>query len=64
MGVGMQMSRRAYRYGGHFFARSALVGVVFFPIWSKLKKYSVIYRSLEGINAAVWGIMVGSTILL
>ncbi|WP_346237440.1 chromate transporter [Niabella insulamsoli] len=43
------------------FLPSALLVLFFFPIWNRLKKYSVIYRSLEGINATVLGIMVGST---
>jgi chromate transporter len=33
----------------------------FFPVWNNLKKYAVVYRSLEGINAAVMGIMIGAT---
>jgi chromate transporter len=36
----------------------------FFPVWHNLKKYAVIYRSLEGINAAVVGIMTGATFYL
>jgi chromate transporter len=36
----------------------------FFPVWHNLKKYAVIYRSLEGINAAVVGIMAGATLYL
>lgn len=43
------------------FLPSALLVLFFFPIWSYLKKYAVIYRSLEGINAAVVGIMLAST---
>lgn len=43
------------------FLPSALLVLFFFPIWTMLKKYSVIYRSLEGINSAVMGIMIGST---
>ena len=43
------------------FLPSALLVLFFFPIWNMLKKYSVIYRSMEGINAAVLGIMTGST---
>lgn len=43
------------------FMPSALLVLFFFPIWNMLKKYSAIYRSLEGINAAVMGIMIGST---
>lgn len=43
------------------FLPSALLVLFFFPIWNMLKKYSVVYRSLEGINASVLGIMVGAT---
>ncbi|MBL7747662.1 MAG: chromate transporter, partial [Chitinophagaceae bacterium] len=43
------------------FLPSALLVLFFFPIWTNLKKYAVVYRSLEGINAAVVGIMVAST---
>ena len=43
------------------FLPSALLVLFFFPIWNNLKKYAVVYRSLEGINAAVIGIMIAST---
>ena len=43
------------------FLPSALLVLFFFPIWNNLKKYAAVYRSLEGINAAVVGIMIGST---
>ena len=43
------------------FLPSALLVLFFFPIWNNLKKYAAIYRSLEGINAAVVGIMIAST---
>lgn len=43
------------------FLPSALLVLFFFPIWHNLKKYAAIYRSLEGINAAVVGIMIAST---
>ncbi|WP_460764921.1 chromate transporter [Niabella terrae] len=46
------------------FLPSALLVLFFFPIWNMLKKYAVIYRSLEGINAAVLGIMFGSTLYI
>ncbi|MFT3902504.1 MAG: chromate transporter [Niabella sp.] len=46
------------------FLPSALLVLFFFPIWTMLKKYSAVYRSLEGINAAVMGIMAGSTIYI
>jgi chromate transporter len=46
------------------FLPSALLVLFFFPIWSNLKKYAVVYRSLEGINAAVVGIMIASTLYI
>jgi len=46
------------------FLPSALLVLFFFPVWHNLKKYAVIFRSLEGINAAVVGIMLGSTFFL
>lgn len=46
------------------FLPSALLVLFFFPVWQNLKKYAVIYRSLEGINAAVVGIMAGATAYL
>ena len=46
------------------FLPSALLVLFFFPVWHNLKKYAVIYRSLEGINAAVVGIMVGAIFYL
>lgn len=46
------------------FLPSLLLVLFFFPIWHNLKKYVVIYRALEGINAVVVGIMWSATILL
>jgi chromate transporter len=46
------------------FLPSALLVLFFFPIWHNLKKYAVVYRALEGINAAVVGILVGSTMYM
>ncbi len=46
------------------FLPSALLVLFFFPIWTNLKKYAVIYRSLEGINAAVVGIMIAATFFI
>jgi chromate transporter len=43
------------------FLPSALLVLFFYPIWNNLKKYAAVYRSIEGINAAVMGIMIGST---
>jgi len=46
------------------FLPSLLLVLFFFPIWHNLKKYVVIYRALEGINAVVVGIMWAATIIL
>ncbi len=46
------------------FLPSALFVLFFFPVWNYLKKYAVVYRSLEGINAAVVGIMIASTLYI
>ena len=46
------------------FAPSALLVLFFWPVWHNLKRYVVIFRSLEGINAAVVGIMLGATFYL
>jgi chromate transporter len=46
------------------FTPSALLVLFFFPVWNNLKRFSVIFRSLEGINAAVVGIMLGATLYL
>jgi chromate transporter len=43
------------------FLPSALLVLFFFPIWHNLKKYAAVYRSIEGINAVVVGIMIAST---
>lgn len=39
------------------FLPSALLVLFFFPVWQYLKKYVVVYRALEGINAVVVGLM-------
>lgn len=46
------------------FLPSALLVLFFFPIWNNLKKYAVVYRSLEGINAVVVGIIIASTLYI
>jgi chromate transporter len=43
------------------FLPSALLVLFFYPIWQNLKRYAVVYRSLEGINAVVVGILIAST---
>lgn len=42
------------------FLPSLLLVLFFFPVWQNLKKYAVVYRSLEGIQAVVVGIMIAS----
>jgi chromate transporter len=46
------------------FLTIALLVLFFFPIWNNLKKYAAVYRSLEGINAVVVGILIASTFYL
>lgn len=46
------------------FLPSALLVLFFFPVWQYLKKYVVVFRSLEGINAVVVGIMWAAALYL
>jgi chromate transporter len=46
------------------FLPSALLVLFFFPVWQYLKKYVVVYRALEGINAVVVGVMWAATLYL
>lgn len=46
------------------FLPSALLVLFFFPVWQYLKKYVLVFRALEGINAAVVGIMIAATLYL
>lgn len=46
------------------FLPSALLVLFFFPVWQYLKKYVVVFRALEGINAIVVGIMWAATLYL
>lgn len=46
------------------FLPSALLVLFFFPVWQQLKKFVVVFRSLEGINAAVVGIMMAAILYL
>lgn len=50
--------------GFSVFLPSTLLVLFFFPVWNNLKKYAVIYRSLEGINAVVVGIIFASSLYL
>lgn len=42
------------------FLPSTLLVLFFFPVWNNLKKYAVIYRAMEGVNAAIVGIIFAS----
>jgi len=46
------------------FLPSALLVLFFFPVWQYLKKFVFVYRALEGINAAVVGIMAAAACYL
>ena len=46
------------------FLPSALLVLFFFPVWQQIKKFVVVFRSLEGINAAVVGIMMAAILYL
>lgn len=46
------------------FLPSVLLVLFFYPVWNYLKRYAVVYRSLEGINAVVVGIMSASSLYL
>lgn len=46
------------------FLPSALLVLFFFPVWQYLKRYVVIYRATEGINAVVVGLMLAGTLYL
>ncbi len=46
------------------FLPSALLVLFFYPVWYNLKKYVVVLRALEGINAVVVGIMWAASLYL
>ncbi len=46
------------------FLPSALLILFFFPVWHNLKKFIVVFRALEGINAVVVGLMWAATLYL
>jgi chromate transporter len=46
------------------FLPSALLILFFYPVWHNIKKYVVVYRALEGINAVVVGLMWAATLYL
>jgi chromate transporter len=46
------------------FLPSALLVLFFYPIWHNLKKYAIVYRALEGINAVVVGLIIASALYM
>jgi chromate transporter len=46
------------------FLPSALLVLFFFPVWQYFKKFVLVYRALEGINAVVVGLMIAATLYL
>lgn len=46
------------------FLPSALLVLFFFPVWQNLKKFVVVFRALEGINAVVVGFMWAAALYL
>ncbi len=46
------------------FLPSALLLFFFFPVWQNLKKYVVVFRALEGINAVIVGVMLATAFYL
>lgn len=46
------------------FLPSALLVLFFYPIWHNLKKYVVVFRAMEGINAVVVGIIAASALYM
>ena len=69
-GMAMKNEGRSWQLAGciigavAIFLPSALLVLFFFPVWQYLKKFVVVYRSLEGINAVVVGIMGAATLYL
>ncbi|HEV3414155.1 MAG TPA: chromate transporter [Puia sp.] len=69
-GVAMKDRGAAQQVMGCFIAAtgiflpSALLVLFFYPIWNNLKKYAIVYRALEGINAVVVGIIVASALYM
>lgn len=44
------------------FLPSALLVLFFYPVWNNVRRYALVYRSLEGINAVVVGIMAATSL--
>jgi len=59
----MQLLGLFNRVCSNFFTQRTIV-LFFYPLWHNLKKYVVVYRALEGINAVVVGLMWAATLYL
>ena len=65
-GISMKNKSILSQFGGcligaiAIFLPSALLVLFFYPVWANLKKYAVVYRALEGINAVVVGLLIAS----
>jgi chromate transporter len=46
------------------FLPSALLLFFFFPVWQYLKKFVVVFRALEGINAVIVGVIWAAALYL
>jgi chromate transporter len=69
-GLALQRMGKGYQLLGcvigtvAIFLPSALLVFFFFPVWQHLRKYVVIYRALEGINAVVVGFLWAASLYL
>lgn len=69
-GIAMKDKGAAYQALGcligtvGIFLPGTLLVLFFYPLWESLKKYAVIYRSLEGVLAAVVGLMFAAALYL
>ena len=46
------------------FLPSFLLGIFFFPFWENLNRFTLLQRIMQGINAAVVGVMLASLLYL
>ncbi len=69
-GLAMEDKGTAWQWTGiiigsiAIFLPSALLVLFFYPIWHNLQRFVIVFRSLEGINAVVVGIMIASTLYM
>jgi chromate transporter len=69
-GIALKSQGKSYQLLGciigaiAIFLPSGLLVLFFFPVWQYLKKFVVVFRALEGINAVVVGIMWAAVLYL